>query len=129
MNPVRQIGESLVKRGPIAKLSLEFAVAISKLADRLSENRDYRFADKIGRSGASIGANIREADYAQSKADFISKLQIALKEAAETEFWLELLCRVGKISEEEYQNLNNTCGQIIAMLTASINTASKNIRK
>ena len=129
MNPVRQIGESLVKRGPIAKLSLEFAVAISKLADRLSENRDYRFADQIGRSGASIGANIREADYAQSKADFISKLQIALKEAAETEFWLELLCRVGKISEEEYQNLNNTCGQIIAMLTASINTASKNIRK
>ena len=117
-----------MKRGPIAKLSLEFAVAISKLADRLSENRDYRFADQIGRSGASIGANIREADYAQSKADFISKLQIALKEAAETEFWLELLCLVGRISEEEYQNLNNTCGQIIAMLTASINTASKNIR-
>lgn len=118
----------IVKRGPLAELSLEFAISISLLADRLAEKREYRFADQIGRSGTSIGANIREADYAQSKADFISKLQIALKEAAETEFWLELLWRIGRISEEEYKNLNGTCGQIIAMLTASINTASKNIR-
>ena len=117
-----------MKRGPLAELSMEFAISISLLADRLAANRDYRLADQIGRSGGSIGANIREADYAQSKADFISKLQIALKEASETEFWLELLFRIGRISEEEYQELYKTCGQIIAMLTASINTASRNIR-
>ena len=117
-----------MKRGPLAELSMEFAISISHLADRLAANRDYRFADQIGRSGGSIGANIREAEYAQSKADFISKLQIALKEAAETDFWLELLFRIGRIPEEEFQELNKTCGQIMAMLTVSINTASKNNR-
>ena len=118
-----------MKRGALAELSMEFAISISLLADRLAANRDFRLADQIGRSGTSIGANIREANYAQSKADFISKLQIALKEASETEFWLELLLRTGRIQEKEYQELSDPCSQLIAMLTASINTAAKKASK
>ena len=77
----------------------------------------------IGRSGTSIGANIREAQYANSRADFISKLQIALKEANETGYWLELLFRTNYISEAEYQSLDSACTRIRVMLIASLNTA------
>ena len=113
-----------MKRGPLAELSMSFAISISRLSDQLKETRDYNLADQVEKSGTSIGANIRESEYAQSRADFVSKLQIALKEAAETDFWLELLYRIGRLSEKDYKSLEKSCGQLIAMLTASINTAS-----
>lgn len=80
----------------------------------------------FGRSGTSIGANIREAQYAHGKADFIAKFQIALKEASETGYWLELLYRTNYISESEYQSLDSACTSIRVMLISSINTAKEN---
>ena len=114
-----------MKRGPMAMLSMEFAVAVSELSDRLIAEKESIISKQIGKSGTSIGANIRESEYAQSRADFISKLQIALKEAGETDFWLELLFRLGRLEEAEYQKMAEMCSQLIAMLTASINTASE----
>ena len=95
--------------------SMDFAVSIIHLVKHLKS--------QIGRSGTSIGANIREAQYANSRADFISKLQIALKEANETGYWLELLFRTNYISEAEYQSLDSACTRIRVMLIASLNTA------
>ena len=70
------------------------------------------------RSGTSIGANVSEGVYAQSKNDFISKMSIALKEASETEYWLELLSKTGYITEKEYCSINEDCREVIKLLTA-----------
>ncbi|MCR5151512.1 MAG: four helix bundle protein [Clostridiales bacterium] len=75
----------------------------------------------------SIGANIREANYAHSKADFVSKLQIALKECFETEYWLEILERAELVPTESLSSLLHDCGSIRRMLVSSVNTAKKNI--
>ena len=103
--------------------SMDFAVAIIHLVKHLKSQRESIISNQIGRSGTSIGANIREAQYANSRADFISKLQIALKEANETGYWLELLFRTNYISEAEYQSLDSACTRICVMLIASLNTA------
>ncbi|MBQ4629549.1 MAG: four helix bundle protein, partial [Clostridia bacterium] len=79
--------------------------------------------NQLMRSGTSIGANIHESKYAHGTADFISKMQIALKECYESEYWLELLNRTGYIEDETYKSLINSCGQIRRMLISSINTA------
>ena len=75
----------------LAEQSMDFAVQIINLVKQLKEQRESIISNQIGRSGTSIGANIREAKYAHGTADFISKMQIALKEANETRYWLELL--------------------------------------
>ena len=75
---------------------------------------------------SSVGANIHEAKYAQSKADFINKLEISLKECSETEYWLELIFRKGKMTELTYKDLRNKCGSIRRRLIASITTAKGN---
>ena len=106
--------------------SMDFAVSIINLVRNLKEKRESIVSNQIGRSGTSIGANIREAQYAHSKADFVAKLQIALKEANETGYWLELLFRTNYISEEEYKMLDSACASIRVMLIASINTAKSN---
>ena len=72
-----------------------------------------------------MGANIREAHYAHGKADFIAKLQIALKEANETGYWLELLFKTNYIDENTYKSLNNACASIRVMLISSINTSKQ----
>ena len=79
--------------------SMEFAVEIINLVKALKEKREAIISNQIGRSGTSIGANIREAQYAQGRKDFVSKLQIALKEANETGYWLELLFKT-ELSEK-----------------------------
>lgn len=104
---------------------MDFAVSIIGLVKSLKEKRESIVSNQIGRSGTSIGANIREAQYAHSKADFIAKLQIALKEANETGYWLELLFRTDYISEEEYKRLDVACSSIRVMLISSINTAKE----
>ena len=106
--------------------SMDFAVSIIKLVKQLKEKRETIISNQIGRSGTSIGANIREAQYAHGKADFIAKLQIALKEANETGYWLELLFKTDYISEEEYKTLSSACTSIRVMLISSINTAKEN---
>ena len=105
----------------LADLSMDFAVDILKMTDGIKGH--YSLTNQLERSATSIGANIREAKYAQSKADFISKLQIALKECYETEYWLELLFETGYMTEEQYRPLKNECGAIRRMLIASLNTA------
>lgn len=106
--------------------SMDFAAAIINLVKALKGKRESIISNQIGRSGTSIGANIREAQYAHSKPDFIAKLQIALKEANETGYWLELLHKTNYITETEYKTLNASCTNIRIMLISSINTAKEN---
>ena len=104
-------------------LSIDFAVQILNLVKSLKSQQETIVSNQIGRAGTSIGANIHEAQYAHGKADFIAKLQIALKETNETSYWLELLLKTNYIDEARYQELNNSCSQIRVMLIKSINTA------
>lgn len=106
--------------------SMDFAVQIISLIKELKSKHESVISNQIGRSGTSIGANIREAQYAHSKADFISKMQIALKEANETGYWLELLRRTEYLSEEKYKALDSACTGIRVMLISSLNTAKQN---
>ena len=104
-----------------------FAVAIVNLCKEIKEShRESVLTNQLLRSGTSIGANIHESKYAHSSSDFISKMQIALKECYESEYWLELLNRTDYIEDEQYQILRNACGSIRRMLISSINTVKKN---
>ena len=103
--------------------SMDFAVQIINLVKDLKSKHETVISNQIGRSGTSIGANIREAQYAHGKPDFISKLQIALKEANETGYWLELLYKTDYIDEQTYKSLDSACASIRVMLISSINTA------
>ena len=107
----------------LRSLSVDFAVQILNLVKFLKSQHETIVSNQIGRAGTSIGANIHEAQYAHGKPDFIAKLQIALKEASETSYWLELLLKTNYIDEAKYQELNNNCSQIRVMLVKSINTA------
>ena len=107
--------------------SVAFAVRIVKLHQYLIKNKKESIISKqIVRSGTSIGANINEANYGQSKADFISKLHIALKEAAETEYWLKVLTQSDYLSAEMGDSLLHDCMELKRILIASINTAKTN---
>ena len=108
--------------------SMDFAVSIVNLVRELKSKHETVIANQIGRSGTSIGANIREAQYAHGKADFISKLQIALKEANETGYWLELLYKTDYINEQTYKSFEAACASIRVMLIASINTSKEKSR-
>ncbi len=107
----------------LADLSMSFAVEILKMCDNIKGH--HSIVNQLERSATSIGANIREAKYAHSKPDFISKLQISLKECYETEYWLELMQRGEIISD--ISSLIHNCGVIRKMLISSINTAKKNL--
>ena len=108
--------------------SMDFAVNIINLVKDLKSKHETVISNQIGRSGTSIGANIREAQYAHGKPDFIAKLQIALKEANETGYWLELLYKTDYIDEQTYKSLDAACASIRVMLIASINTSKENSR-
>ena len=110
----------------LTEQSLDFAVHIINLVKQLKEQRENIMSNQIGRSGTSIGANIREAKYAHGTADFISKMQIALKEASETGYWLELLYKTNYIGEEQYNFLESKCKSLRAILVSSINTTKNN---
>ena len=104
---------------------MDFAIEIIELTKRLRGEKEFIISSQLGRSGTSIGANIRESNYAQSRSDFISKLQISLKEASETGYWVELLYRTNYISKQEFDHLEGICTELMKMLTASINTAKQ----
>lgn len=108
--------------------SMDFAVSVINLVKYLKENKEHIISNQIGKSGTSIGANIREAQYAHGKVDFIAKLQIALKEANETGYWLELLLKTNYISENQFKELDKICTGLRAMLVASTNTAKGNVK-
>ena len=107
-------------------LSVDFAVEILNLVKYLKEKKETIICNQIGRAGTSIGANVHEAQYAHSKADFISKLQIALKEANETNYWLLLLYKTNFLTISEYTRIENICKEIRITLIASINTTKGN---
>lgn len=117
-----------MKENKLAELSLEFSVDIINLVKFLKSNHESIISNQIGRSGTSIGANIYEAQYAQGKKDFISKLEIALKEASETGYWLELLRKTNYIDEQLYKSLSAKCASLRVMLIASCRTANENTK-
>ena len=118
-----------MKENILIDKSIAFAARIIKLHHYLIKTKKETIISKqIVRSGTSIGANINEANYGQSKADFVSKMHIALKETAETEYWLKLLTMSECITEDMGQSLLKDCLEIKRMLIASINTAKENAK-
>ena len=104
--------------------SMEFAVRIVNLYKYLvDEKRERIMSKQLLRSGTSIGANVREGVYAQSRKDFVSKLSIALKEASETEYWLELLSRTQYLTKAQYQSLQKDCGEVARLLIAIVKSS------
>ena len=114
-----------MREDKLAERSMEFAVQIIELTKTLRMRKEFIMANQIGRSGTSIGANIREAHYAQSRDDFVSKLEIALKEANETDYWLELLFRTGYLPDQQFRQLRALCAELRVLLIASCRTAKQ----
>ena len=110
----------------LRELSTDFAVKIIKLCEAIKGH--YSLVNQLERSATSIGANVHEANYAHGKSDFIAKLQIALKECYETEYWLELFAKSDILNREISADLYNQCGTIRRILIASINTAKGNVK-
>ncbi len=105
----------------LVELSMDFSVAVLKLTETLKGH--YALINQLEKAATSVGANIHESCYAQSKADFISKLQIALKECYETKYWLELFHRASLINNDSFISLRDQCGTIRRLLVASLTTA------
>ena len=115
-----------MEKNQLREDSIAFALTVSDLCDNIKGCSV--FVNQLLRAASSIGANIHEAKYAQSRADFISKLEIALKESSETDYWLELLYRKGKLTEEKYKQIRELGGTIRRRLIASITTAKENAK-
>ncbi len=116
------------KTNKLIDLSIIFAVEILNLVKILKGQKETIISNQIGRSGTSIGANIHEAQYAHGKPDFTAKLQIALKEANETSYWLLLLYKTNYLSEQEYNRLEALCRNLRITLIASVNTVKSNLQ-
>ena len=114
-----------MKENKLVEMSMDFSVDIITLVKKLKLDHESIISNQIGRSGTSIGANIHEAQYAQGIKDFISKLEIALKEANETGYWLELLNRTEYIDSAQYKELSAKCASIRVLLIASCKTAKE----
>ena len=107
----------------IRELAVELTIEITSICDNI-KGRSV-FVNQLLRACSSIGANSYEAKYAQSTADFINKLEIALKECYETDYWLEIMYKIGSIDEQTYKMLSNKCGAIRRKLIASITSAKE----
>ena len=119
-------GESRSMASILQEKSKDFALQIIKVCNEIKlSKRESVLTNQLIRSGTSIGANIREAMYAHGKADFIAKLQIALKECSESEYWLELLIESGYFEDKR---ILEQCVEIKKLLISSINTAKNNLR-
>ena len=117
-----------MKENKLVDLSKQFAVDVVNLCTKVKENKKGNILlNQLLKSGTSIGANIHEANYASSKADFINKFQIALKECYETDYWLGLFAETNMITNNEYADMYNKCSKIRKLLIASINTAKNKI--
>lgn len=116
-----------MKENVLIEKSIKFAARIIKLKKYLTQSKKETIISKqIIRSGTSIGANINEANYGSSKADFIAKLHIALKETAETEYWIKLLSLSEYIDKEMSNSLLEDCLELKRLLISSLNTAKEN---
>ena len=110
-----------MERKNIKELAIELTVEVTSLCDNIKAKAIY--TNQLMRSCSSIGANAHEAKYAHSNADFISKMEIALKECYETEYWLEILYKVHSLNAEQYKLFSDKCGTIRRKLIASVTTA------
>ena len=115
-----------MKENKLVELSMDFSIKIIKLCESMKGH--YSLVNQLERSATSIGANIHEANYAHGKPDFIAKLQIALKECYETEYWLELFVKSEMLNRDTAVDLYNQCGTIRRILIASINTAKEKLK-
>jgi len=114
----------------IKNKSYSFAIRIVNLYKYLNENNNiYSLANQILRSGTAIGALMSEADHAQSKADFLNKSNIALKEANETYYWLSLLHDTSYINDSQYQSLKDDCEELIKVLVTIVKTTKERLNK
>ena len=114
--------------GVLKRKSYGFAIRVVKLTQYLQDNyKDYALSRQVLRSGTSIGALVREAEFAQSKLDFINKLSIALKEANETSYWLSLLYETNYIDEKLFDSLQSDCKELIAILVSIVKTTKINL--
>ena len=113
-----------MKESVLKEKSFRFAVRIVNLYKYLcEEKKEFVMSKQVLKCGTSIGSNVREAEYAESKADFIHKMAIALKEANETVYWLELLNATEYISSIEFESINNDAIELIKLITSSKKTA------
>ena len=110
----------------LGNLSMELSVEVLTLVKELRARKENIILNQIGRSATSVCANIAESKYGHSRADFIAKLEIALKEASETGKWLEMLYRTNYIDETKYKKIDRLCSTIRILLIASLKTAKKN---
>ena len=119
-----------MKNNIIEQKSFDFAIRIVNLYKHISdEHREYVLSKQVLRSGTSIGANVAEALQAQSRPDFISKLNIALKESTETKYWLKLLNATGYLDDKEFNSIFNDCTEIERILVTIIKTTKSNSTK
>ena len=110
----------MMKNNIIVEKSFEFSKRIVRLYNQLNERKEFIMSKQLMRSGTSIGANVFEAQDAQSRNDFISKLSIALKEASETKYWLKLLYETNYISNDEFDSFFDDCSEIHRILSSII---------
>ncbi|MDX9905516.1 MAG: four helix bundle protein [Bacteroidales bacterium] len=116
-----------MRESPLKTKSYSFSIRIVRLSQFLiNYKKEFVLSKQVLRSGTAIAALIREAEFGQSKADFINKLSISLKEANETEYWLSLLKDTGYISQKEFLSLSIDCKEMIKLLVTSIKTAKNN---
>ena len=120
------------QKADIQALSYDYACRIVRLFQYLtegSETKEFVMSKQIYRSGTSIGANVREANHAQSDADFLNKMNIALKEADETDYWLNLLHDNGYISQSQFESLNTDGVRVLKCLTAIVKSLKSKLKK
>lgn len=117
-----------LKEDKLGTLSMELSVEILNLVKELKDKKENIISNQIGRSATSICANIAESKYGHSRADFIAKLEIALKEACETGKWIEMLYKSDYIDEIKYKNIDKICSTIRILLIASIRTTKNNLK-
>lgn len=116
-----------MKEDKLGELSMELSVEILRLTKELRSQRENIISGQIGKSATSICANIAESKYAHSRADFIAKLEISLKETNETSKWLEMLWKSDYIDEARYKALSRKCSTIRFLLVKSVTTAKNNL--
>jgi len=115
--------------GALSEKSFLLAVLVVNTCKKLQTDKEYVLSKQLLRSGTAVGALIRESEFAQSKADFINKLHISLKEANETIYWIDLLKKTDYIDQNLYESVYNLVNENIKLLVASINTAKKSLVK
>lgn len=115
-----------MKENTVEEKSFVFAVRIVRLYQYLTEKKEFVLSKQLLRSGTSIGANVSEAQFGQSKADFCAKMHIALKEANETRYWLRLLYATEFLEQKHYRSIRRDVDELISLLSAICKTANQN---